>query len=87
MFYQYQVVQIVENINPVIKAGMQGVVLEVWDDSYEVEFLDDEGFNYEYEGKYTFTLNAKQLIALDWDVRMFNSEQNVQVCDATAAKL
>lgn len=62
MFYQYQVIELVESINPVIKVGMQGVVLEVLDsDTYEIEFLDDDGFNFEFEGRFTFTLKINQL--------------------------
>ena len=49
MFYQYQSIKLLEDINPVIKVGMQGVILEIWDeDTFELEFLDEVGFNYEY---------------------------------------
>ncbi len=41
---------------------MHGVILEVWDkETYEVEFLDEGGYNYEYEGKATFTLKASDM--------------------------
>jgi hypothetical protein len=65
MFYQYQVVELVESINTVIKAGLRGVILEVYDnETFEVEFLDEDGINYEFNGKFTFTLKANQLKAI-----------------------
>lgn len=41
---------------------MTGVILEVWDEEhYEVEFLDEKGFNYEYNGAGIFTLKATDI--------------------------
>ncbi len=65
MFYQYQVIEVIDSINAVIKAGMQGVILEILgDNNYEVEFLNADGINYEFEGSYMFTLNTSQLKAI-----------------------
>ncbi len=62
MFKQYQIIELEADINPVLTVGMHGVILEVWDkETYEVEFLDEEGYNYEYEGKATFTLKASDM--------------------------
>lgn len=62
MFYQYQRVELTSDINPVLKVGMTGVILEVWDEEhYEVEFLDENGFNYEYNGAGIFTLKATDI--------------------------
>ncbi len=41
---------------------MTGVILEVWDEEhYEGEFLDENGFNYEYNGAGIFTLKATDI--------------------------
>ena len=54
---------LLEDINPIIKRGMEGVVLEVYGDdtAYEVEFLKDNGINYEYDNNITFTIEANKL--------------------------
>jgi hypothetical protein len=62
MFKQYQVIELTRNLNSEIKAGMIGSILEVWsDNSFEVEFLDEEGINYEYNGEATFTVTAEEI--------------------------
>jgi len=51
MLKQYQMVELIKNLNPVIKAGMKGVILEIYDENtYEVEFVNDDGINLQYEG-------------------------------------
>ena len=58
-FMQYQVITLCRDINPVLRKGMQGVILEILDaETFITEFLDDEGFNYEYEGQFTFDLKS-----------------------------
>lgn len=62
MYNQYQVVELTRDLNSVLKTGLRGVILEVWDkETFEVEFLDKEGFNYEYAEKYTYTLKANDI--------------------------
>ena len=62
---QYQIFELLIDLNPVIKKGMKGVILEIWNnESFEAEFVDDEGFNYTYNGNATFSLNIK-------DVKLF----------------
>lgn len=57
MLAQYQVIILLKDINPVLKTGMTGVILEVWGkETFEVEFLDQDGLNYTYSGQITFTL-------------------------------
>lgn len=58
---QYDTVELLEDINPNIKRGMKGVVLEKYsDEDYEIEFLD-KGKNIEYKNQFTFTVNRKLL--------------------------
>jgi hypothetical protein len=58
-FDQYDVFELAKDINPAIKKGMKGVILEVWDkDAYEVEFVKKDGTNYEFGGQSTFTVDA-----------------------------
>jgi len=61
-FKQYQIFVLNRDINPVIVKGMQGVILEVLDsDTYEVEFVKEDGTNYEYQDLFTFTLNKADI--------------------------
>lgn len=51
-FKPYDVFILSKNINPGITRGMEGVILEIWDNnSYEVEFVREDGTNYEFEGQ------------------------------------
>ncbi|WP_426669533.1 DUF4926 domain-containing protein [Mucilaginibacter sp. McL0603] len=59
MLKQYQTFELIKDLNPVIKKGMLGVILEIYDaDNYEVEFIKEDGTNYEYEGQGTFTIKS-----------------------------
>jgi hypothetical protein len=59
---QYDSVQLLEDVNPKIKRGMKGVILEKYnDDNYEIEFLDNDGKNIEYEMQFTFTIKGRQI--------------------------
>jgi len=59
MLEQYQIIELIKDLNPVIKAGMQGVILEIYDDTnYEVEFVKKDGSNYVYQEKGTFTISS-----------------------------
>ena len=53
---QYDTFILAKDINPKIMKGMTGIILEVWArNSFEVEFVKEDGSNYEYEGHATFT--------------------------------
>lgn len=59
MIKQYQTFVLNTDLNPTIKKGMQGVILEVWgEDMFEVEFVKDDAVNYEYNGHSTFTIHS-----------------------------
>jgi hypothetical protein len=59
---RYQVIELIVDINPQLKKGMKGVILEIWDaDTYEVEFVDDDATNIEFEGMSTFTLKTTDM--------------------------
>ena len=63
MFHQYQVIKLRRDLNPVLKQNMEGVILEVYnDETFEVEFLDKHGFNYEYNGQCTFTVSKNDIM-------------------------
>ena len=58
MIKQYDVIQLTQNLNSNIKKGLKGVVIEVYDSEiFEIEFVDENGFNIEYNGISTFTVN------------------------------
>jgi hypothetical protein len=51
-----------KDLNAVIKAGMKGVIPGVLHEkAFQVEFLHEEGFNYEYNGQATFTISANDI--------------------------
>ena len=55
---QYDVFILSKDINPAIIKGMQGVILEAWnDETYLVEFVKDDGTNYEFEDQSMFTID------------------------------
>ena len=57
LFKQYDIFELLKDLNPNIKKGMVGVILEVYDENtYEVEFVKGDATNYEFEGKSTFTI-------------------------------
>ena len=59
---QFDVVELLEDLNEVIKKGMVGCVLEVWDDNtVEIEFVKNDGSNFEHEGQITFAISKKKL--------------------------
>ena len=54
---QYDTFILKEDLNPEIKAGITGVILEICGkDDIEVEFVKQDGTNYEYNGQPTFTI-------------------------------
>ena len=55
---QYDVFELAKDINPNITKGMRGVVLEIYNSkAYEVEFVKEDGTNYEFEDQFTFTVD------------------------------
>ncbi|GAA4459771.1 hypothetical protein GCM10023189_33900 [Nibrella saemangeumensis] len=62
MFYQYQTIKLTRDLYSVVTTGMKGVILEVWDaETFEVEFLDKKGYNYEFDGQFTFTVKSSYI--------------------------
>ena len=55
---QYDIFELSKDLNPIIKKGKRGVVLQIYNDGiFEVEFVNDEGLNIEYDGRSTFTID------------------------------
>jgi hypothetical protein len=64
---QYDVFILNKDINPAITKGMEGVILEIWDsNSYEVEFVKEDGTNYEFEEQSTFTIDCTYIGEITW---------------------
>ncbi|MDB5131163.1 MAG: hypothetical protein JWR02_912 [Mucilaginibacter sp.] len=62
MFKQYQIIELTKDINPVIKQGITGVILEIYDENtFEIEFVKEDGSNYEFNGQYTFSIDSDYL--------------------------
>jgi len=59
---QFDIVELLEDLNEIIKKGMVGCVLEVWDEeTVEVEFVKNDGSNFEHEGQVTFPISKNKL--------------------------
>ncbi len=57
-FNQYDVFVLAKDINPVVKKGMQGVILEKYsDNAFIVEFVKPDRTNFEFDGEAIFTLD------------------------------
>lgn len=64
---QYDVFLLSKDLNAVITKGMKGVILEVWDDNaFEIEFAREDGTNYDYDGKATFTVDKSFVGEIIW---------------------
>jgi hypothetical protein len=62
---QYETFELSKNLNPVLKKGMQGVILEILDrNSFEVEFVNEDGTNIEFDGNATFTIDSSYFKSL-----------------------
>jgi hypothetical protein len=67
---QYDVFILAKDINPEISKGMTGVLLEIWGrDSFEVEFVKEDGSNYMYEEQGTFTVDESFIGEIKWSER------------------
>jgi hypothetical protein len=82
---QYDVFKLSKDVNPAVRVGMTGVILEDWShNSFEVEFVNKDGTNVEYLGEATFTidlsfidtasLSSPEIIVQVIDVYNFDNE-------------
>ena len=64
---EFDKIELLESINPVIKKGMHGYILEVYDNGnvFEVEFPKEDATDYEYDGQYTFAISKDKLKSLE----------------------
>jgi len=54
---QYDIIELTEDLNPKLKKGMQGTILEKYnEDDFEIEVLDSDGVNISYGIHSTFTV-------------------------------
>ncbi len=64
---QYDCFLLARDLNPIITKGMQGVILEIWDDNrFEIEFVKGDGTNHEFNGEYTFTVDKSFIGDIIW---------------------
>ena len=64
---QYDVFLLAKDLNQIITKGMQGVILEIWDENgFEIEFVREDGTNYEYDGASTFTVDRSFIGEIIW---------------------
>ena len=60
---EYDVFILAKDLNPVIIKGMTGTILMVYNEnSFEVEFLDQNGYNFCFDDKSTFVQTVCQLV-------------------------
>ena len=59
---QYDCFPLAKDLNSAIVKGMQGVILEIWDDSnFLVEFVRSDGTNHEYNGEICFDIDRSHI--------------------------
>ena len=59
---EYDIVELTEDLNPNLKKGMRGTILLKYDEeNFEMEVVDNEGFNIGFEDHFTFTVNKNQI--------------------------
>jgi hypothetical protein len=59
---QYDIIELTEDLNPKLKKGMQGTILEKYnDENFEIEVLDREGINISFGDHHTFTVRKSQI--------------------------
>ena len=62
-FKQYDVFKLAKNITPKITKGIEGVILEIYDSkTYKVEFVKEDGLDYEIEGQYTLIIDKSFIV-------------------------
>lgn len=61
-YNQYDIIELSEDINPKLKKGMQGTILEKYNmDNFEIEILDSDGVNISFGDQVTFTVRKNQI--------------------------
>ena len=61
-FHQYDIIELIEDINPKLRKGMRGTILEKYnDDNFEIEILDSDGNNVTFGDLATFTVDNTQI--------------------------
>ena len=62
-FKQYDAFKLAKDITPKITKGMEGVILEIYDsETYVVEFVKEDGLNYEIEGQFTLIIDNSFIV-------------------------
>jgi len=62
-FNQHDIFTLKKDINPEIKSGMVGVILEKYNDThFLVEFVKPGGTNFEFQGEYMFTIDISYMM-------------------------
>jgi hypothetical protein len=61
---QYQSFELSKDLNPLIVKGMMGIILEILEPekTFEVEFPQEDGSNFIYEGKASFTISSDYIL-------------------------
>lgn len=62
MIMQYDTVTVTADVNPVILAGMCGLVMDLTDRYAEVMFTSETGITYTFDGKSTFEIPLNYLV-------------------------
>jgi hypothetical protein len=67
---QYQSFELSKDLNSFVVKGMMGIIMEVHEaeKTFEVEFPLEDGSNYEYQGKSSFTISSDYILQESPDV-------------------
>ena len=57
---QFDTFELLEDLNPNIRQGMEGVILEIYNPmTIEVEFVREDGTNINFEGQITYQISPE----------------------------
>lgn len=57
---QFDTFELLEDLNPNIRQGMEGVILEIYNPmTIEVEFVREDGTNIKFEGQITYQISPE----------------------------
>jgi hypothetical protein len=59
---KYDIIELQEDLNPKLKKGMRGTILEKFnEENFEIEIVDMEGQNIDFDNQFTFTVSRNQI--------------------------
>ena len=82
---QFDTITLIEDLNPVIREGMEGVILEIYDNqNIEAEFVKSDGTNWSFDNSYTFAVPVTKIKLIE--AKQDREDYNIAVKTKKAVK-